>query len=481
MIGEQESTAREQGAWIGLALGGAGLAMTVLVLARGGGYYVVVPRLAFVLPLAVAGVVTALAALGVGRAMLNAVVWLGVIALAGLAWNFLVYSLKFGNAVWGVLLPLVHPTGIDFRDGLYDPARVFSTAHSGWPPLTLLLGRPFTLASFSTAYVVQVCILVALAVAAAVLSAKLATTAACRPDMSGQGRTVDASLIALVMGLWLMTSYGFMYEIERGNIDLYALALMLLSVWLMIRFPKSAWLPAAVLALAVGLKLYPGVLLVVLFWRYRWRALVPVAVTTLAVFAIGGPANLRESFVTLGAVQANPHAMGWMNESAASLAHVLRRDTSWAPSWIEYPLLLVPLGLWTSTLVVLVRRGYTDRRIVLAAAACVPPMVVVPTVSNDYKLVLCVFPLAVLAAVLATMRRRPGVLWAALFGVLSFAMMFLARSSSVVAPSLQTSKYAWLVVLQVLLLIVVLMTDRQGAKQAPAPAAPTALRTGEPG
>ena len=69
--------------WIGLAVGVVGLAMSALVLARGGGYYVVVPRLAVILPLGVVGVVSALAAAGVGPATLSAVAWLGVIALAG--------------------------------------------------------------------------------------------------------------------------------------------------------------------------------------------------------------------------------------------------------------------------------------------------------------------------------------------------------------------------------------------------------------
>ena len=97
------------------------------------------------LPLAVVGTVTALAAFGVGRTSLNAVLWLAVVVAAGVAWNFLVYWFRFGSATWGLLLPLAKPTGIDFRDGLYDPAAAFTTAHSGWPPLTLLLGRPFTL------------------------------------------------------------------------------------------------------------------------------------------------------------------------------------------------------------------------------------------------------------------------------------------------------------------------------------------------
>ncbi len=472
LIAAQESALRQRGAWIGLVVGLFGLAMSALVLARGGGYYVVVPRLALVAPLAVVGVVTALAALNVGRDSMNAVMWLGVIVLAGVGWNFVVYVLKFDNAVWGLLVPLAHPTGIDFRDGLYDPARAFSTARSGWPPLTLVLGRPFTWVSFATGYAIQVCILVALAGAATVLSAGLALKAALPRDGSKQGRAVDAPLLAFVMGLWLVTSYGFMYEIERGNIDLYALALSLLAVWLIVRSPRSAWLPAAVLALAIGLKLYPAILLLILFWRYGRRAVLPAAVTTLAVLLVAGPAELRHSIVALNAVQANVHAEWWGQDSATAIAHVLRAKTSWAPSWVWYPLIAVPLGVWAATMVALLRRGWSDRGAVLAAAACVPLMAIVPAVSNDYKLVLCVFPLAVLAAVVATMRRVPAAVWTVLFGALSFLMMSLARSTMLIAPSLQGSKYALLVLLQVLLLVVVWLTgdDPQGAAAAVTPA-----------
>ena len=47
--------------------------------------------------------------------------WLGVVALFGVFWNFLIYWVHFGSGTWGLLLPLAKPTGIDFRDGLYQP------------------------------------------------------------------------------------------------------------------------------------------------------------------------------------------------------------------------------------------------------------------------------------------------------------------------------------------------------------------------
>jgi hypothetical protein len=457
----------DRGVWLGATVGAVGLLMSALVLARGGGYYVVVPRLAIVVPLALVGVVCVLATAGVGRAAMNAVTWLGVIALGGLAWNVLTYSFKFHSAVWSVLIPRIHPVGVDFRDGLYRPAAIFSTAHSGWPPLTLLLGKPFTLVSLSTGYAIQAAILVACALGATVLSAKLAMKVAGTPRPEGHAgaplpgavreRAIDTPLLALVMGLWLFTSYGFMYEVERGNIDLYALVLSLLAVWAMLR-ARSPWLPALLLAGAIGLKLYPAILLVVLLWRYRRRAVVPAIVTTVAALLAAGPANLRSSVSSLDALQGNVHAEWWGQTSATAMTHVLRAHTGWAPSWVGYPLIVVPLALWAGTMVVLLRRGWSERGAVLAAAACVPPMAIVPAVSNDYKLVLCVFPLAVLAVLVSTMKRAP-VVWTALFGVLAFVMIFLARSTMLVAPSLQGSKYTLLVVVQVLLLAAVLLTD----------------------
>jgi hypothetical protein len=248
-----------------------------------------------------------------------------------------------------------------------------------------------------------------------------------------------------------------MFEVERGNIDLYALVFLLVSVWLMIRCPRNSWPPAVTLAVAIGLKLYPAALLVVIAWRYRWRALVPVVVTTTVVLLSGGPGNVRRSFVALNSLQAAPVRLGWLNESAAAVAQQLR--DAGTPSWILYPLLFVPLVLWGTTLFALFRRGLSERRIVLAAAACTPIMVIVPNVSNDYKLVLCVFPLAVLCAVVATMRREPAMAWVALFGALAFSMVFLAASSELLMPSLETSKYLFQVVMQVLLLAVVLATE----------------------
>ncbi|MEI6502535.1 MAG: hypothetical protein WCP21_16120 [Armatimonadota bacterium] len=67
-------------------------------------------------------------------------------------------------------------------------------------------------------------------------------------------------------------------------------------------------------------------------------------------------------------------------------------------------------------------------------------------------MVIYVFPVAVLIAVIAGERGRRTPVWSLEFGMFAWAMVMLSRSSVVIAPSLQASKYALLVLLQVLLL-----------------------------
>ena len=492
---------RERGGWVGLVVGVAGVLFAAVVLARGGGYFQVVHDLQWYVPLSVVGLVAAAAAGRLGDGQVNAVVWLLVIVVAGIVWNVLVYSCKLGRDVLSVLVPVRHPTGLDFRDGLYLPGKAFSNAGSGWPPFTLWVGRAFTAVSLSTGYAIQFCVLVGFAAAAAVLCALLARGAVAGADLVGrpdvardsvggvaQGVTdrpaVDTWQLGLLGGLWLFTSSGFLYEMERGQIDLYALFFAVLAVWLVVRRPDgSPWWPSLALALAVNLKAYPAVLAVVLLWRYRWRAVVPLVVTNAVLFVAAGPANVRRFIATQGAFETSTSPLWWGNNSAISLGHTLHALNAAWPSWLGSALLAGSALLWVVTLVVLMRRGWSVRGAVLASAACVPVMCTFPSISHDYKLVLLVFPLVVLAAVTAAMRRDGGRLWAVLFMAVGFEFFLLARSSLVVAPSLQGSKFALIVGLQFLLLLVGVLDGRapvatdghagEVAQQGPPTEAPT--------
>jgi hypothetical protein len=470
---------RERGAWIGLVAGGVGFSLALLVGSRGGGYFVVVHDLQWLVPLAVVGIATAFAASPLGDGKANTLVWLLIVVLGSIGWNFVVYLGKLGGRVFKLLLPLVHPTGIDWRVGIFAAGKSFSNAESGYPPLTLWIGKAFAVVDPSVGYVIQVCLLVGFAGSCAVLCAQLARAwlPAARESSLGCGigssececprQSFETWQVGFLGGLWLTTSYGFMFEIERGQLDLYALAFVLLAVWLLLRRPLlSPWWPSLALALAVNVKAYPGVLAVVLLWRYRWRAVVPLLVTNLVLLLSAGPGNVRRFVVRRAQLETSTFPRGWVNDSSWSLAHTLHDVNSW-PSCLWLVFFGSSVLLWIATLVVVMRRGWSARRAVLVSAACIPVMCTFPSISNDYKLVLLLFPLSILAVVTATTRRHGGPLWALLFMAVGSEFFLLARSSRVIAPSLQGSKFLLIVGLQVLLLIVGALEGHMSATREP--------------
>jgi len=461
---------RARGAWVAAVAAAAGTALTLRVLVRGGGYGVVVPRLTWYLPLAVIGAVALLAALGFGGARITPVVWLGTVVMAAIAWNFLVFFFRMGfGAFSGVLMSLPPTRGVDFRDGLYLPGRAFSNAGSAWPPLTIWIGKAFGVFSLHTGYVLQIVILVCLALSTAVFSARLAQRMSVG-DGLGSGASAGRELV-FVMGLWMLTSFGFAFAVERGQIDLYALAFALLAVWLLLREPMSPWWPALALAASVNLKVYPAVLAVLVLWRYRWKALVPLLVTNAALLLVAGPTNLQRFVAGQDALQGRGSGGWWGNMSALSTAEVLRSaGGAWA-TWFGYALLALSAGVWGVTMIALLRRGWSPRRAVIAAAACVPVMCTVTPLSNDYKLVWTVLPLAVAAVLVAELWPRRHALWTVLFIALAWETLFLARSSFTVHPSLQMSKFTLLLGLQFLLLALVALGESRRAVDSSGPVA----------
>jgi hypothetical protein len=452
--------------YFGLAVAGVA---GVLVMRHGGAAGTMIAHLCFVFPIGVVCLMTALAVLGVGRISSKPMLFLWTTAVAGVLGNVVIPFLALRSHAFYAMIPWIGPAGADFRDGLYNPAAVFSTAKSAWPPLTLVLGRPFTLLGRGSGYIAQVILLGIAGIAAAVLSASIAMRAArslSPGTLRGLGRSTKAMLPLLAF--WLVTSYGFLYELERGQTNVYALFFSVLAVWCLLRHPKAMWLSIGFLAVAINIKIYPAILLILVFWRYRWRAVLPVVVSNAALLMIAGPSNAGHFLNNLRSLESTSKIWQWpVNASANNYAIYLRDAFGWLPTWTNHALLAVTIAVWAATAVLLIRRGWSHSGAVLLAAASVPLMETVPTVSHDYKLPLMVFPLAVLASLLtvpATAKRDSPVLRSALWGLLALEMVCLSTPSLLFIPEEEHgflgNKYPLLVLLQLLVFGVALLFGR---------------------
>jgi len=387
-------------------------------------------------------------------------VWLfAVVTVLAAIWNVCVPFVVAAKVNWGLLVPPMRPLGSDFLLGLYRPGAAFSSSDSAWPPLTLVIGHAFAWLDTSLAYPAYVASLVLLGLVASAISAKLASKAT---YTLGRSAGDLPRYLFLAIALWLVTSYGFMFEVERGNANIYALFFSVLAIWTLVRFPQSAWFPAALLAIAINIKVYPAVLLAVLFWRLRWRAIVPVVATNVALLLVAGPANALSFLVNLRSLGGAPFLWAG-NHSAVSFVVLLSQQLEMPYRNVRYmllvPALLIPAVLWIWTISVAARQGRTNRGAVLMAAASMPVMTIFPTVSHDYTLVLLVLPLALTVLLVATMRNLPSSARTALFAASCLELVYLGRSTMLTISPVLANKYPLLVALQVLILVLVIVGD----------------------
>ena len=400
------------------------------------------------------------------------VMWLAaalVLANVAIAW------VDLDAWVWRApsYFPFTTPIGTDFRNGAYAGARTFSTGTNGWPPLTLVLYQPYRLFDENTAYAIHILVMIALDLAAMGLAVAVARTPAVTGEGRGEGLR-DEDLYRCVgqlgpaLAVWLFASFGFLLSVERGSIDGLVAFLAMAGLLSLVRRPHDSWTPTILFALAANVKIYPAILLGLVIWRFRWKSVLPIVVSTVVLALIAGPGNLW-TFVTYLRTAVSTGTGSWVgNASAQSFAWWIDLIRPWYLPHLPVALLLaVPIALFLLTVGLLWRRRDGDAT-VLMACATFPPMCLLPTISHDYKTVILAGPILLLLAILlASMRTRSAEPWWMLLA-LTATLFFVARApgqmvgyeqpaQAFVWPLLVTNKYVPILALQC---VIVWMTWR---------------------
>jgi hypothetical protein len=327
--------------------------------------------------------------------------------------GYFVNHLNINPAGWTweqeYIFPALDPAGSDFRSGLYRPAEgvlhgadpfVDSQARS---PFTVLMGMPFQLLDEDHAYLAQMLLLIVMNVITLWMALKISREVFL--GVPGHEDAADQGLVfPLFCGLclWLVTSYAFLFSMERGSYDIYAGLAAVVGLSLMVRRPDRVWLHVLCFSVAVHLDAYLAILLVLPVWKHGRRSLVPLMVVNLVLLLCLGPANVMHfvSSVT-GAVQVPDLWQG--NHSAASFGlmvngYLSERGLGSVPAWAFYAL---PVGLWMVGGLLLLRRKYDHTGAVWLFCLSVSLMNLIPATRPDTKLVIMVAPLA-MALFLAT-------------------------------------------------------------------------------
>jgi hypothetical protein len=286
-----------------------------------------------------------------------------------------------------------------------------------YSPLTLVIFAPLLVLGYPAYYKLSTIITVIAFVACSLVL----------PLFMSRKRNLTLLLFLFITGLF---SYGFQFELERGQYNVITFALVLFAIYLF-HYHERLWYYAYLLfSLAIQLKIYP-VFLTVMFirdwrdWRHNLKRIVGLALFNFALLFVLGYQLFRDFVKNLSGAQL--YFQSSRREDLSIKGFVLDLTTDLFPplaqytAWIE-GLFLVLFGLCLVAVITAdsrrKRQGWNPYLLLMTTIG----MLIIPSASVDYKLPLIVAPFAILLSDLRaanTMKRK----------VMSAILIFVASTA----------------------------------------------------
>jgi hypothetical protein len=301
-------------------------------------------------------------------------------------------------------IPNLNPIGRDLTTMTNLIKGWFSAAQSPYtiqfyPPLTyiifaplLLINNPLTLYRLFTLFTfLNYCILTLL------LPLKI----------------IDKKYFSLALLLFVtgLVSYGFQFELERGQYNVFAFVLCLASIYIFHYHRKYRLLAYLLFSLSVQLKLYPAIFIFMFVddwrdWKNILRRFVGIGLFNLLLFFVMGYRIFWDFIRSVTAQMVNPSWIGLSNHSISSFVNEAKQDgfglvgletlrvLRHNVAWMEAFLLLIFLVLFLSALIIfhLRKEAGLDPYLLLA---CTIGALILP-ISYDYTLSILTAPMLLL-------------------------------------------------------------------------------------
>lgn len=212
--------------------------------------------------------------------------------VVGLLITYLLFfvSPMFLNENWGIFyftryLPDARPIGLDLRTTMSSVTPWVMTGQSPYPdlfypPLTYILFAPLALINYPESYVLITYLTIFSFCALAVLASLLMSP----------NRDYSFIMLFFVSGT---LSYGFQFELERGQFNVITFFLCMLSVYIFHRHYKFRYLAYVLFSAAIHIKLYPAIFIFMFVrdwrdWKTNIRRWIGLGVFNfLLLFALG--------------------------------------------------------------------------------------------------------------------------------------------------------------------------------------------------
>jgi hypothetical protein len=157
----------------------------------------------------------------------------------------------------------INPIGYDLVQMINYPTswlKLGTTPYVGgnlYPPLTTVIFAPLINLDIRTTYI---------AITSLTLICFLGIAFLFPLGFLKKGSIPPTLILLFVCGL---TSYGLMFELERGQFNVIAMALSFIAIYIFHRQPKFSWVAYILFTIAIQLKMYPAIFIV--FFVRDWK------------------------------------------------------------------------------------------------------------------------------------------------------------------------------------------------------------------
>lgn len=297
-------------------------------------------------------------------------------------------------------IPYINPIGYDLKQMLSyaESWKILNdTPYIGanlYPPLTTILFSPLLSLKYSKAYklitlITFLCFMVISYLIPLMINKK--------------NKLSTPSLLVLTTGL---ISYGFQFELERGQFNIIAMTFSLVAIYIFHNFPKFRFLSYFMFSISVQLKVYP--LIFILLFIDNWKSIKTIIIrftllglVNFAALFILGPKVFLDFFSAIKKQTVNPDI--WIgNHSIHSYISILGQSLSakgfkWLSTNSEFFISFILIFIIAFILLSLYNSyknkisGFNSNLLLV----CTIGALLIPSVSHDYKLPILIAPLII--------------------------------------------------------------------------------------
>lgn len=285
------------------------------------------------------------------------------------------------------------PIGHDFREIVSISSIWYHTGANPpilYPPFTLIFFTPFTFLSFEIGYKILVLIIV--------LCYILITFTI--PQWINKSKEISPfAMLILITGI---TSYGFQFELERGQWNIIAFAFCLSAIYIFHDRPTYRWLAYLLFTISVQLKLYPAIFVFNFIedwsdWRNNLKRIVGLGILNILAIFIFGSNPILATIKSIGGITSSySHVGRSLNHSITSFivfilkSKILPRKQVilWLLQnpWLLQLFFLIFFGLCFLIIILQIYKNNISGFNPHIFLGCSIGACIIPSISFDYKL-----------------------------------------------------------------------------------------------